>query len=105
MFLSSDIVTAVYVLYSAFSLSEPHHAIIRQKNAPSMHSAADKKVVVNDLAEKFGVTKMTIRRDLSFFEKQGIVKTSYGGAYLTSGAQRGTQFSSSNPYRWLMIST
>ncbi|WP_044612037.1 DeoR/GlpR family DNA-binding transcription regulator [[Enterobacter] lignolyticus] len=46
----------------------------------------DKKVVVNELAEKFGVTKMTIRRDLSFFEKQGIVKTTYGGAYLTSGA-------------------
>ncbi|HFP9268551.1 TPA: DeoR/GlpR family DNA-binding transcription regulator [Klebsiella michiganensis] len=46
----------------------------------------DKKVVVNDLAEKFGVTKMTIRRDLSFFEKQGIVKTTYGGAYLTHGA-------------------
>jgi len=46
----------------------------------------DKKVVVNELSEKFGVTKMTIRRDLSFFEKQGIVKTSYGGAYLTSGA-------------------
>ena len=46
----------------------------------------DKKVVVNDLAEKFGVTKMTIRRDLSFFEKQGIVKTTYGGAYLTRGA-------------------
>lgn len=46
----------------------------------------DKKVVVNELADKFGVTKMTIRRDLSFFEKQGIVKTTYGGAYLTSGA-------------------
>jgi DeoR/GlpR family transcriptional regulator of sugar metabolism len=46
----------------------------------------DKKVVVNELAEKFGVTKMTIRRDLSFFEKQGILKTTYGGAYLTSGA-------------------
>ncbi|VYU40543.1 Glycerol-3-phosphate regulon repressor [Metakosakonia massiliensis] len=46
----------------------------------------EKKVVVNELAEKFGVTKMTIRRDLSFFEKQGIVKTTYGGAYLTSGA-------------------
>lgn len=46
----------------------------------------DKKVVVNELAERFGVTKMTIRRDLSFFEKQGIVKTTYGGAYLTSGA-------------------
>lgn len=46
----------------------------------------NKKVVVNELAEKFGVTKMTIRRDLSFFEKQGIVKTTYGGAYLTSGA-------------------
>lgn len=46
----------------------------------------EKKVVVNELAEKFGVTKMTIRRDLSVFEKQGIVKTTYGGAYLTSGA-------------------
>lgn len=29
----------------------------------------DKKVVVNELAAKFAVTKMTIRRDLSFFEK------------------------------------
>lgn len=46
----------------------------------------DKKVVVNELAEKFGVTKMTIRRDLYFFEKQGILKTTYGGAYLTSAA-------------------
>ncbi|STV97057.1 transcriptional regulator [Klebsiella michiganensis] len=32
----------------------------------------DKKVVVNDLAEKFGVTKMTIRRDLSFFENKAL---------------------------------
>lgn len=54
----------------------------------------NKKVVVNELAEKFGVTKMTIRRDLSFFEKQGIVKTTYGGAYLTSGAIRFEQLKS-----------
>ena len=52
----------------------------------------DKKVVVNELAAKFAVTKMTIRRDLSFFEKQGIVKTTYGGAYLTSGASAGHSF-------------
>lgn len=52
----------------------------------------DKKVVVNELAAKFAVTKMTIRLDLSFFEKQGIVKTTYGGAYLTSGASAGHSF-------------
>lgn len=39
-------------------------------------------VEVNDLAERFGVSGMTIRRDLAAFEKQGLVTTAYGGAYL-----------------------
>ena len=46
----------------------------------------EKEVVVLDLAEQFGVTPMTIRRDLSVLEKQGIVTTYYGGASLNEGA-------------------
>lgn len=44
MFLLSHIVTVIYVLYSAFFLLvNPHHAIIRQKNAHLCHSAAGQK--------------------------------------------------------------
>jgi DeoR family fructose operon transcriptional repressor len=39
-------------------------------------------VEVNDLSERLGVSTMTIRRDLALFEKQGLVVTNYGGAYL-----------------------
>lgn len=41
---------------------------------------------VNDLSERFGVTTMTIRRDLSLFERQGLITTNYGGAILKQGA-------------------
>jgi DeoR/GlpR family transcriptional regulator of sugar metabolism len=37
------------------------------------------------LAEQFTVSAMTIRRDLDLFEQQGLVTTSYGGAYLNRG--------------------
>lgn len=43
-------------------------------------------VEVNDLAKRFDVSTMTIRRDLSLFEEKGLVTTSYGGAYLNQGA-------------------
>ncbi|MDR2661571.1 MAG: DeoR/GlpR family DNA-binding transcription regulator [Treponema sp.] len=43
-------------------------------------------VEVSVLAEQFGVSAMTIRRDLELFEKQGLVTTSYGGAYFNRGA-------------------
>jgi len=43
-------------------------------------------VEVNALSEKLGVSTMTIRRDLALFEKQGLVVTNYGGAYLVEGA-------------------
>ena len=46
----------------------------------------EKKVVVTDLAEEFNVTPMTIRRDLSVLEKQGVITTYYGGASLNEGA-------------------
>ncbi len=41
---------------------------------------------VNQLAVLFDVTPMTIRRDLAIYEKQGILTTAYGGAYLNQDA-------------------
>lgn len=43
-------------------------------------------VEVSALSSELGVSTMTIRRDLSLFEKQGLVKTNYGGAYLLESA-------------------
>ena len=42
-------------------------------------------VKVNDLAARFEVTTMTIRRDLAFYEKQNLITTNYGGAVLNRG--------------------
>ena len=47
---------------------------------------SEKKVVVMELAVEFNVTPMTIRRDLSVLEKQGVITTYYGGASLNEGA-------------------
>jgi DeoR/GlpR family transcriptional regulator of sugar metabolism len=43
-------------------------------------------VEVSVLAEQFKVSAMTVRRDLELFQKQGLVTTSYGGAYLNRSA-------------------
>ena len=42
----------------------------------------NKAVEVNELAKRFQVSTMTIRRDLNMLEKQGLAITSYGGARL-----------------------
>lgn len=42
----------------------------------------EKRVVVSELSDFFGVSEETIRRDLDKFEKEGLVKKSYGGAVL-----------------------
>ncbi|ROR21947.1 DeoR family transcriptional regulator [Mobilisporobacter senegalensis] len=42
----------------------------------------DGSVSVSILAKEFSVSTMTIRRDLNFFEKQGILETNYGGAHI-----------------------
>ena len=44
------------------------------------------EVTVAELAETFGVTVMTIRRDLHFYEDQGILEMHYGGAKLREAA-------------------
>lgn len=53
----------------------------------------NKTVEVNDLALEFKVSTMTIRRDLLLFEKQGLVTTTYGGAYLNQGMSAEASFS------------
>ncbi|MEA5017967.1 MAG: DeoR/GlpR family DNA-binding transcription regulator [Erysipelotrichaceae bacterium] len=54
---------------------------------------SNKTVEVNDLALEFQVSTMTIRRDLLLFEKQGLVTTTYGGAYLNQGMTAEASFS------------
>ena len=50
-------------------------------------------VEVSELAKMFSVSTMTIRRDLAMFEKQGLVTTNYGGAYLNVGTTVEPSFS------------
>ncbi len=42
----------------------------------------EKKVVVANLSNQFGVTPETIRRDLEKLEEEGLVVRTYGGAVL-----------------------
>jgi DeoR family transcriptional regulator, aga operon transcriptional repressor len=43
-------------------------------------------VQVSELSPSFNVSTVTIRNDLGFFEEQGLVTRTYGGAYLKSPA-------------------
>lgn len=43
----------------------------------------DKKVSVNELSRRYGVSKVSIRHDLSVLEKEGCAKRIYGGAILS----------------------
>ena len=43
-------------------------------------------VETSELSKRFNVSFMTIRRDLLFFEKQGIINTTHGGAVLIKGS-------------------
>jgi DeoR/GlpR family transcriptional regulator of sugar metabolism len=42
------------------------------------------RIQVSNLAKEFGVTEITIRRDLTTLQKSGLVKKTYGGAVLAS---------------------
>jgi DeoR/GlpR family transcriptional regulator of sugar metabolism len=42
------------------------------------------RVYVNEVAEQMGVTQVTIRRDLTYLEKKGLLKKIYGGAVPSS---------------------
>jgi len=51
-----------------------------------------KYVTVLELSKLFGVSAMTIRRDLAKLEAQGIVTTNYGGATLNTGVSSEPSF-------------
>ncbi len=55
---------------------------IERRNEIRQRLITEKKVVVLELAEKYGVTEETIRRDLERLEAEGYAKKIYGGAVL-----------------------
>jgi DeoR family transcriptional regulator of aga operon len=52
-----------------------------------------RKVSVHDLTERMGVSRVTIRKDLSFLEEKGILIRTHGGAMLAENQQKDKQFS------------
>ena len=50
------------------------------------------RVFVKDISAKFGVTEVTIRRDLAFLHRNGLVKKTYGGAVLSSPEVKSSVF-------------
>ncbi|MBR6694198.1 MAG: DeoR/GlpR transcriptional regulator [Clostridia bacterium] len=53
---------------------------IERRNAIISRLNMDGKVIVTDLAQEFGVTEETIRRDLEKLDNEGLAKKTYGGA-------------------------
>ena len=53
---------------------------IERRNEILQKLMFDGRVVVSELAEKYGVTEETIRRDLEKLEEDGYAKKTYGGA-------------------------
>ena len=48
---------------------------------------SDGKVLTEDLAQRFGVTVQTVRRDLGMLSNRGLLTRVYGGAVLASGTR------------------
>lgn len=53
----------------------------------------EKRVVVSELSELFGVSEETIRRDLDKLDKEGLASKSYGGAVLVENNNTDMPFS------------
>lgn len=53
----------------------------------------ERKVVVSELSEQFGVSEETIRRDLDKLEKEGLATKTYGGAVLVENNNTDMPFS------------
>ena len=69
-----------------YPLKEPSMKQVNENNGISRRESIyellkeQTTVYVKDLSQKFGVSDMTIRRDLHIMEEQGILVTHYGGA-------------------------
>jgi len=59
-------------------VAEKRHRYILEK------LRSEGRTQVSDIAKTLDVTEVTIRRDLTFLQKQGLLKKSYGGAVLAS---------------------
>ncbi len=51
-----------------------------------------RKISVQELTERLGVTKVTVRKDLSFLEEKGILMRTHGGAVLAENSYRDHYF-------------
>lgn len=60
-------------------LSEERHQIILET------LEARGSIMVNEMVERFGVSEMTIRRDLDALERKGLLRRVHGGAVLDRG--------------------
>lgn len=58
---------------------------VERRHKIVMQIQEEKKVLVQELSNKFSVTEETIRRDLEKLEEQGILKRTYGGAIVNEG--------------------
>ncbi len=54
----------------------------------------NKKVQVSALAQTFGVSEETVRRDLDKLEKEGVAQKNYGGAVLSAPTNRDPSYAS-----------
>ena len=50
----------------------------------------NKRVLVNELCEKYQVSDVTIRKDLQILQREGLVKKIYGGALLNEDSTNKT---------------
>ena len=64
--------------------------------------AADQAVEVSSLAREFGVSEMTIRRDLRRLDRDGFVRRTYGGA-TTNGPIADTWMYSMSRNTWTRV--
>ena len=65
---------------------------IERKNLILEKLQENKKVVVSQLSEEFGVSEETIRRDLDKLEQEGFAIKSYGGAILNENTNNDIPF-------------
>lgn len=65
-----------------YYLKEEIMLTVERRNLILEKLQEEKKVIVSELREQFGVSEETIRRDLDKLEKEGLVTKSYGGAVL-----------------------
>jgi DeoR family transcriptional regulator of aga operon len=68
----------------------PAHTLRRERHRRIKEMVdADRQVKVGDLARHFGVTAMTIRRDLTELDLRGLIKRTHGGA-ISSRSETGS---------------